>query len=40
MHEVLRENVRGGAMELVRLNKIQIVGEDLQHIRDTLGDVV
>jgi hypothetical protein len=32
VHEVLREHVRGGAMEFVRLLETQVVGEDFQHI--------
>ena len=38
--EVLRQHVGGGAVEVVRLIEIQVVGEDLQHVRAALGDVV
>ena len=40
VHEVLRQHVGRGAIQLVRLIEIQIVGEDLQHVRAALGDVV
>ena len=38
--EVLRQHVGSGPIEVVRLLEIQVVGEDLQHIRAALGDVV
>ncbi len=38
--EVLRQHVGGSPIELVRLIEIQVVGEDLQHVRAALGDVV
>ena len=40
MHEVLRQHVERGAIQVVRLIEVQILGEDLQHIRAALGDVV
>ena len=40
VHEVLRQHVGGGPIEFVRLIQIQVLGEDLQHIRAALGDVV
>ena len=38
--EVLRQHVEGGAIQVIRLVEIQILGEDLQQIRAALGDVV
>ena len=38
--EVLRQHVGRGAVEVVRLIEVQVVGEDLQHVRAALGDVV
>ena len=40
VHEILRQHVGRGAVQVVRLVQIQIVGEDLQQVRATLGDVV
>ena len=40
VHEVLRQHVGRGAVQVVRLIEVQIVGEDFQHVRAALGDVV
>jgi len=40
VHEVLRQHVRRGAIQFIRLVDVQILGEDFQQIRAALGDVV
>ena len=38
--EVLRKHVERGAIQVVRLIEVQILGEDLQQVRAALGNVV
>jgi hypothetical protein len=40
MHEVLRQDIESGPIEIIHLIQIQILGEDLKHIRAALSDVV
>jgi len=40
VYEVLRQHIRCGTIEIVRLIQIQVLSEDLQQIRAALGDVV
>jgi len=40
MNEVLRKYVVSGSIEVVRLLKVQVVGEDLQHVCAALDDVI
>ena len=38
--KVLRQHMGSGAIEVIRHFEIQVVGENLQHVRAALGDVV
>ncbi len=40
MHEILRQDIESGQIELIRFIQIQVVGEDLKHIRAALSDIV
>ena len=40
VYEVLRQYKKGGAIKIVRLDQIQILRQDFQHIRPALGDII
>ena len=40
VHEILGQDVVSGQIELIRFIQIQVLGEDLKHIRAALSDIV
>jgi len=40
MREVLRQDIESGSIEIIPLIQIQILGEDLKHIRAALSDII
>jgi hypothetical protein len=40
MYEVLRQDIESGPIEIIFLIQIQVLGENLQHIRATFSDIV
>ena len=40
MHEVLRQDIESGPVEIVALLQIQILGENLKHIGAALSDII
>ncbi len=40
MHEVLRQNMGGGPVQVLRRVEAQVVGQNLQQVRAALDDVV
>ena len=40
MHEILRQDIESGPIELIRFIQIQIVGKDFKHVRAALSDIV
>ena len=40
MHEVLRQDIESGAIKVICLIQIQILGEDIQHICAALSDII
>src|ERR1700733_3115743 len=40
MHEILRQDIRGSHIKLIRFLQIKVVGKDIQHVRAALSDIV
>src|ERR1039458_3254945 len=40
MHEILGQDVESSPMEIISLFQIQVLGEDLKHIRAALSDII
>ena len=40
MHEILRQDIESGQIELIRFIQIQVLGKDLKHIRAALSDII
>ena len=40
MHEILRQDIESSSIEIIPLIQIQILSEDLKHIRAALSDII
>jgi exonuclease III len=40
MHKILEENIRCSAIKLICFDQIQVVGENVKHVRAALGDII
>lgn len=40
MHQILQQNIGSGLIKVIRLIQIQVVGEDLKHVRAAFSDIV
>src|SRR5580658_4961467 len=40
MHEIHRQDIESGPIEIISLFQIQVLGEDFKHIRAALSDII